>query len=105
MAVPLLLAITLGLVWLLTLATAQVRMVDATREVARALARGDDETVALDQGRQIAPPGVAMSLATRGGHVVVEGTVAVDGVGGLLDALPSVVLTAEATAAREEPPP
>ena len=30
MAIPLLLAVTLGLVWLLTLATAQVRMVDAT---------------------------------------------------------------------------
>ena len=41
MAVPLLLAVTLGMVWLLTLGTAQVRMVDATREAARAVARGD----------------------------------------------------------------
>ncbi len=49
MAVPLLLAVTLGMVWLLTLGTAQVRMVDATREAARAVARGDATGVALDR--------------------------------------------------------
>ena len=55
MAVPLLLAITLGLVWLLSLGTAQMRMVDATRETARAVARGDATAEAIARGRQVAP--------------------------------------------------
>jgi len=93
MAIPLLLAVTLGLVWLLALATAQVRMVDATREAARAVARGDSADEALERGRLVAPAGAALTVTT------------VDGVGGLFDALPSVDLTADAVAAREDPPP
>ncbi len=105
MAVPLLLAITLGLVWLLTLGTAQVRMVDATREVARAVARGDSADAALDRGRQVAPPDAALTVTTVGDRVVVSGAVEVDGVGGLFEVLPSVELTAEAVSAREGVPP
>jgi Flp pilus assembly protein TadG len=105
MAVPLLLAITLGLVWLLSLATAQVRMVDATRETARALARGDATADALARGRQVAPAGAELTVTTLADQVVVSGSVWVDGVGGLFDAMPSVELTAEAVAAREDPPP
>ena len=105
MAVPLLLAVTLGLVWLLTLATAQVRMVDATREAARALARGDGSDEALQRGHLVAPAGAALTVTTLDDRVVVSGSVTVDGVGGLFDALPSVELTAQAVAAREDPPP
>jgi Flp pilus assembly protein TadG len=105
MAVPLLLAVTLGLVWLLALATAQVRMVDATREAARAAARGDSTAEALDRGRQVAPAGAAITVTTLDDRVVVSGSVTVDGVGGLFDAWPSVEVTAEAVAAREDPPP
>ena len=39
MALPLLLAVTVGLVWLLSVAAAQLRVVDAARESARAAAR------------------------------------------------------------------
>jgi Flp pilus assembly protein TadG len=105
MAVPLLLAVTLGLVWLLTLGTAQVRMVDATREAARAVARGDSVEAALDRGQQVAPPGAALAVTTEGDRVVVSGTVEVDGVGGLFEVLPSVELTAQAVSAREDVPP
>ena len=85
MALPLLLAVTLGLVWLLTLGTAQVRMVDATRETARAVARGESVAEALGRGQQVAPRGRrAHGDAAADDHVVVSGTVAVDGVGGLL---------------------
>jgi Flp pilus assembly protein TadG len=105
MAVPLLLAVTLGLVWLLTLASAQVRMVDATREAARAVARGDDADDALERGRAVAPAGAALTVITLDDRVVVSGSVTVDGMAGLFDALPAVELTAEAVAAREDPPP
>jgi Flp pilus assembly protein TadG len=104
MAMPLLLALTLGLLWLLTLGTAQVRLVDATREAARALARGDTQAEALDLAQQVAPAGAELSVTADGELVVVAGTVRVDGVAGLFEALPSVQLTADATAAREVPP-
>jgi Flp pilus assembly protein TadG len=105
MAVPLLLAVTVGLVWLLALATAQLRMVDATREAARAVARGESTDEALERGRLVAPAGAALTVASLDDRFVVSGTVTVDGVGGLFDALPSVELTADAVAAREDPPP
>ena len=105
MAVPLLLGVTLVLVWLLALATAQVRMVDATREAARAVARGDSTDEALQRGRLVAPAGASLTVVTLDDRVVVSGSVTVDGVGGLFDALPSVELAAEAVAAREAPPP
>jgi Flp pilus assembly protein TadG len=104
MALPLLLVITLGLVWLLSLGAAQVRMVDATREVARAVARGDDAAAATARGQQIAPHGAELELTTEGRHITVVGTVEVDGVGGVLEVLPSVRLTASAVAALEDPP-
>ncbi|MFI2708388.1 TadE family type IV pilus minor pilin, partial [Nocardioides sp. CER28] len=40
MVLPALVAVTIGLVWLLSVGAAQVRTVDAARETARALARG-----------------------------------------------------------------
>ena len=53
--IPLLLAVTLGLVWLVALAATQVRVVDAAREVARSAARGESDPVAVARGRQVAP--------------------------------------------------
>jgi hypothetical protein len=104
MALPLLVALTIGLVWLLTLGTTQVRMVDATREAARAVARGDSVAQALARGQQVAPPGSALQVDAADGHVVVTGTVAVDGVGGLFDFLPAVTVSAQAVAAAESTP-
>jgi hypothetical protein len=105
MALPLLVALTIGLVWLLTLGTTQVRMVDATRETARAVARGDSVPEALARGQQVAPPGASLQVdAAADGHVVVSGAVAVDGLGGLFDFLPAVTVSAEAVAAAESTP-
>ena len=39
LALPLLFAVTVGLVWLLAVGAAQIRVVDAARESARAVAR------------------------------------------------------------------
>ena len=104
MALPLLLALTVGMVWLLALGSTQVRLLDATREAARALARGDSPDASLDRARQVAPPGAVLSIGGDDDRVVVTGSVEVDGVGGLFDVLPSVTVSAAATAAREEPP-
>lgn len=105
LTLPLLAAVTLGLVWLLALGAAQLRAVDAARETARALARGDEQGAAVAIGEQVAPNGATVAVSTRGGriHVTVTGEVA--GPGGLFDALPGARLHAEAVAVLEEGAP
>ncbi|HEX5086345.1 MAG TPA: TadE family protein [Nocardioides sp.] len=102
MVLPLLVAVALGLVWLLAVGAAQVRAVDAARETARALARGDDESSALERGEQVAPDGSRISVTRGGGEVRVTVTGRVEGPGGLFAHLPAPRLRAEAVAADEE---
>ena len=73
MAVPLLLGVTLGLVWLLALATAQVRMVDATREAARAVVRGIPPTKALERAGWSPRLAPTLTVTTLDDRVVVSG--------------------------------
>ena len=103
LAIPLLLSLTIGLVWLLSVGAAQVRMVDAAREAARATARGDPVPEAEARGEQIAPPGSTVAVVTRDGDVVSTATGSVDPPGGLLGFLPAVSLHARAVAALESP--
>lgn len=105
MCLPLLLAVTVGLVWLLSVGAAQVRAVDAAREAARAVARGDDVGAAVARGRQVAPEGSRVVVTDEGGQVraVVVGRVA--GPGGLFGHLPGVTVSAEAVAATEQDGP
>lgn len=95
---PLLLAVTAGLVWLVAVAIAQVRTVDAARETARALARGDDPAAALAVGERVAPEGVGLSVSRSEGRVVVRASGRVSGPGGLFSAIPGAHLDAEAVA-------
>lgn len=104
MAIPLLLAVTVGLVWLLSVAAAQVRVVDAARETARGVARGDDVGASVAAGTRVAPEGGAVTVATSGGEVRATASARVDGPGGLFGFLPAVTVRAEAVALAEEPP-
>ena len=105
MVLPLLVAVTIGLVWLLAVASAQVRTVDAARETARALARGDDQSAALARGLEVAPAGSRISVSRGDGEIRVVVTGRVEGPGGLFAHLPSPGLRAEAVAADEEVAP
>ena len=68
MVLPLLVAVSIGLVWLLAVGAAQVRVVDAARETARALARGDDEATAVGRGLDVAPAGSRVAVEDLVGH-------------------------------------
>lgn len=98
---PLLVAVTAGLMWLLTVGVGQVRTVDAARETARALARGDDPAAAQALGQRIAPSGVRITVRHEGDRVVVRAQGRVDGPGGLFQRLPGAHLEAEAVAVVE----
>ena len=71
-ALPVLLALTVVLVWLVGLGAAQVRVVDASREAARVVARGDDESQAVALALRIAPPGATVRVTYEAGDVVVD---------------------------------
>lgn len=101
LVLPILVAVTIGLVWLLSVGVAQVRAVDAARETARMAARGDSDAEALARGRAVAIAGSEVTVSRGGGEVraVVRGTVT--GPGGLFGALPGVRVEAEAVAVEE----
>ena len=101
MMLPLLVATTLALVWLLALAAAQTRVVDAAREVARAVARDEPRAAALALGRRVAPEGAEFRVRSGEGHVVVDVTAEVRGPGGLFRFAPGVTVDARAVAAAE----
>jgi hypothetical protein len=102
-ALPVLVAVTLGLVWLVALAATQVRVVDAARETARALARDEPVATAVDLGRRVAPEDTRITVHEGSGEVRVRVVAEVRGPGGLFDFLPGVEVDAEAVAAKEAP--
>ncbi len=100
MTVPLLAAVTLALVWLLTLGLTQVRLVDAARETARAVARGQAVSEAVALGERVAPEGAVVTVVGSD-PVVVRVAAGVAGPAGLWGFLPGARLEAEAVAAAE----
>ena len=102
LGLPLVLAVTVGLVWLLAAASAQIRVVDAARESARSVARGDSESEARAVASQIAPAGAKVQVAIAGGRVSVTTSAEIEGPGGLFDFFPGVTVRSEAVALLEE---
>lgn len=104
LALPTLIAVTIGLVWLLSVGVAQVRTVDAAREAARAVARGDDAATAVSLGERVAPHGVTVRVEATGDRVIARASGRVAGPGGLLGFLPGADVSAEAVAVTEAEP-
>ena len=88
MALPLLIAVTVGLVWLLSVGAAQVRAVDAARETARAVARGDDQAAAVARGERVAPDGSRVSVSAPATRSPRSSSAGSSGPGGLFARLP-----------------
>lgn len=101
MVLPLLVGVALGLAWLLSLAATQVRVVDAAREVARAVARDEPVAAAVALGRRVAPDGSRIEVEGNDDTVTVRVDARVHGAAGLFAFLPAVKVRADAVAARE----
>jgi len=69
-AIPLLLAVTVGLAWSISLAGTSLALGDAVRQVARDVARGVPADAALDSARSAAP-GAELRIDDADGQVVV----------------------------------
>ena len=100
-ALPVLVGLALGLVWLVALAVTQVRVVDAARETARALARDEPLASARELGRRVAPDHASITVKEEAGEIHVRVVGKVRGPGGLFAFLPGVDVEAEAVAAEE----
>jgi Flp pilus assembly protein TadG len=98
LGIPLLVALTAGLVWMLAVGAAQVRVVDASREAARAVARGDDVAAAEAVALRIAPVEARVRIEVGETQVVVTTSARVSGPGGLLGSLAGVTVSAKAVA-------
>jgi hypothetical protein len=96
-----LLAVTLLMVWLVSVATAQVRVVDAARETARQAARGEPDAVAVRYGAQVAPAGAVLTVARSEGQVRVSAAARVSGPGGLFAFVPALTVRADTVAVQE----
>lgn len=99
---PVLVLFTFALIWVSGLVLTKVRLVDAARETARAIARDDAPDDAWTQGRRVAPDGATMQTRTEAGAVVVTVRGA-PGLPGFLSFLPAPTLEAEAVTALENP--
>ncbi|MGH3371011.1 MAG: TadE family type IV pilus minor pilin [Nocardioidaceae bacterium] len=98
---PVLVGFTLGLVWLVSVAVTQVRVVDAARETARALARDEQAGVAVELGRRVAPEGARIHVQDGADEVRVAVVASVRGPGGLFGFLPALEVDARSVAAKE----
>lgn len=103
--IPLVALVAVALAWLVGLGVAQVRVLDAAREVARAVARGDSEASGKALGRRVAPDGARFEVSSDDGTVVVAVSAPVRGLGGVFAFLPSYDVDAEAVALLEERSP
>jgi Flp pilus assembly protein TadG len=101
---PLLVAVTLAMVWMVTVGLAQMRATDAAREAARAVARGESEARAEALARQAAP-GIGVRVVRGQGKVRVVVDQRLAAPAGVLGHLPGAGVHAEATALVEEAGP
>jgi hypothetical protein len=100
-ALPVIVVFALGLAWLVALGATQVRALDAARETARAVARGDDATAGVDLGRRVATSGARITVRDEGDTIEVTVDAPVRGPGGMFGFLPAYHARATAVAAKE----
>ena len=101
MLLPVLAVVTVLCVWMLSLASAQLRLVDGTREVARMIARGEEQSTALAVGSGVAPAGTRFTIEEGSDQVTVSATVRTSAPLGLGHFHPSTMLSAESVAVWE----
>lgn len=95
LVLPMIALFALVLVWLLSVGIEQVRVVDAARDAARAVARGDDDAAAAEAARRTAGSGAEVSIRRVGGRVSVTVTDKASAPRWLLVPLPAFTVRAE----------
>lgn len=95
---PIVAAFALTLVWMLTVGIAKIETVDAARDAARAIARGDDPDQAIAIAARTAPPNADIDIGeAETGTVTVTVSAQAEPPGWLLVPLPAVSVESQAT--------
>jgi Flp pilus assembly protein TadG len=102
LALPVLVAVAMGLVWLVAMGINQAKCADAAREAARAIARDDEVEHAIALARQSAPAGASIEVDREDGQVQVVVSMAGHPSGPLFEHLPDFHVDASAVAATED---
>jgi hypothetical protein len=102
-ALPALVVVVIGAVWVVSVGLAQLRCGDAAREAARAAARGDEPEVVSSVAETTAPDGATVRVRVDGSFVTVEVTAKVPLPLPFGDQLPAPTVGASAAAVREAP--
>jgi len=101
MVLPVLALLLAVALWSIAVAAAQLRCIDAARDGARAVARGESDAVATEVARAAAPDGAQVDVRREGDRVVVVVSARV-GVGrGPLATIPAPTVSATATTVAE----
>lgn len=101
LALPMILLFTIGMAWLVSVGVTHVRAVDAAREAARTVARGESPGRGAWVGRKVAAPGSSIHVERRSRLVVVTVSSPVRGPGGMFDFVHPFDVHAQAVAVRE----
>ena len=102
--VPVLALVTVGLAWLVTLGVTHARVVDAAREAARVVARGESPATGTELARRVGPAGTRVAVTGDGDTVQVTVTAPAPAPGGIFGFLPAPQLHARAVSVREPGP-
>ncbi len=100
---PFVMVVVLLLLWVVSLGITQVRLVDASREAARVMARGESVESVEALARRLAPPGAAVELMEDDGALVVTVRASAGLPVPALGHVGAVDLEATAVAAQEDP--
>jgi hypothetical protein len=98
---PTLVVFAVGLVWLVALGATHVRALDAARETARAVARGETPASGVALGLRVATASAEITVRDEGETFLVTVDAPVRGPGGLFSFLPTYHVRASAVAAQE----
>jgi hypothetical protein len=103
LVLPVLVALTVAMAWMITLGVAQVRLVDAAREAARLAAREDSAGRVQQLVLSAAPEGSRVRVHRVGDSWVAEVDADLSTELPLIGSLPAVGLSARAVSAAERP--
>jgi hypothetical protein len=98
---PLIAAFALVLLWLISAGITEIRLVDASRDAALAIARGEDEAAVRAHVTASGPPGSEMLVVHDGADVTVDVSASAKPPGWLLVPLPTIPLRASSTTQSE----
>jgi hypothetical protein len=101
LVLPLIAAFAIAMVFLVVLGLAKLATVDAARDAARAVARGDDPALAVTQAERTAPRGADVSIARDGDQVSVTVRAVVQSPDWLFLPLPETTVSSRAVVEAE----